>query len=74
MPVSLVEAYWLAITQIEAEQAILDLQIASFPNMNKTERTKTLAILKANMKFVENSREPVMTLEDLARKMAGGGP
>ena len=42
MPISILNAYWLAITQIEAEQTLLGIQVSSFPEYKKEDRTKII--------------------------------
>lgn len=66
-----VEFHWLAMTQIEAEQSILQIKINAFPNMTKANREKLLGELRQHMSYVDNNSKPV-TLEELARKMIGG--
>lgn len=74
MPISVLNAYWLAITQIEAEQTLLGIQVSSFPEYKKEDRTKIVRTLKNSAQLVENNRpEAEMTLEQLAVKLAGGG-
>jgi hypothetical protein len=40
--------------------------------MDKSNRTKVLNSIKNHTKYLENSSQQTMTLEELARKMIGG--
>lgn len=61
-------------TQIEAEQMLLAIQVSSFPEYKKEDRTRVIRQLKSQTRFLDDNRpEEQMTLEQLAVKLAGGG-
>jgi ribulose-5-phosphate 4-epimerase/fuculose-1-phosphate aldolase len=35
------DAYWMAVTVIEAQEVLIKLRIADYPNMKKDDRSKT---------------------------------
>lgn len=70
------EAYWLAITQIEAQDLLVKLRVADFPHM-KTGDRKKLHKQMLSLAYAKEERATATTMEDfvkqLSRMTANGG-
>jgi hypothetical protein len=63
--------YWLSISAIEAEEALMQLNIVSFPNMKKGSRDSLIKELKKSARFnLERETDTVLSIEDAALQLA----
>ena len=64
--------YWLAITHLEAREALLAMSIADYPQMKKSSRERFARDLKREISRFEDSVEsdsPVMTAEEAEMRL-----
>jgi len=76
MEVDTVDSYWRAITVIEAQDLLLQMRIADWPNMKKHDRSKFhRSIHRSAYPATESSASKVVNtkeLHDKLRLMTGG--
>ena len=71
MPYKIAEAYYEAITVIEARDRLVDLNIADYPRMKKEGRKKFHKALDKMAYPISNKKQ--LTAQDLKRKLNSGG-
>lgn len=60
MPYSRFIKYWLSITPIQAEKALLDMKVAAYPNMKKQDQTQLMNYLKRMTKTVVRAKSKAL--------------
>lgn len=63
--------YWDAITVIEAQEALLGIQVAAYPHL-KTDDQKGLHRNMHRMAYPEDTDDKVLTTQDFARILTHG--
>ena len=75
LPASVFQDYWLAITPIEAQEALLGIQVATYPDMRKEDRRKTYRSLqRLSKKFVERDKKGLKDFREYAAMLKENKP
>lgn len=71
MPFKKFMEYWNCISAIEAQNALMDLQVVSYPNMKKSDRSKLFNNLKkTSQAVIRQSGNKVLTTQEMAAQLA----